>query len=103
MKIHKGDSVKLLGGRDAGKTGKVLHVDAKLGTIAVEGLNMVKHHSKPKRQGEKGQIINIPASFNVSKVMIVCPSCKAATRVGYRFEKDGKTKTRFCKKCNSAI
>lgn len=103
MKIHKGDMIKIMVGRDAGKTGKILRADSKANTVVVEGLNVLKHHSRPKKQGEKGQIVAIPASLNISKVMLVCPSCKQATRVGYRFEKNGEIKARFCKKCNSAI
>ncbi len=102
MKIHKGDTVQLMTGKDAGKSGKVLRADIKTNTVVVEGVNMLKHHAKPKKQGEKGQIVAIPASLNVSKVMLLCPSCKEPARVGYRVEKDG-AKIRFCKKCRSAI
>ncbi len=103
MKIHKGDTVQLLSGRDAGKNGKVLRIDGKSGMVVVEGLQLVKRHAKPKKQGEKGQVISVPSSFNASKVMLLCPSCKQPTRVGYRFDKNGEAKIRYCKKCNSAI
>ncbi len=102
MKILKGDTVKILIGRDAGKTGKVLRADSKNHSILVEGLNLLKRHVRPKKQGEKGQIISLPAPLNISKAMLLCPSCKKATRVGYRIEK-GDTKSRYCKKCNSVI
>ncbi len=102
MKILKGDTISVLSGKDAGKRGKVLRADSKAGTVVVEGLNLLKKHSKPKKQGEKGQIIALPAPLNVSKVMLLCPSCKKATRVGYRVEKEG-VKSRFCKKCNTTI
>ncbi len=103
MKIHKGDTIKVMVGKDSGKTGKVLRVDPKAMALVAEGLNLIKKHSRPKKQGEKGQLVSVPAPLNISKIMLVCPSCKEAARVGYRLEKDGSVKTRYCKKCNSAI
>lgn len=101
MKIRKGDIVKIMAGKDGGKTGKVLRVDSKGNKILVEGLNLAKKHRRPKRQGEKGEIVMVAKPLEVSKVMLVCPTCKKVTRMGYEFLA-GK-KTRFCKKCKSAI
>jgi len=101
MKIKKGDTVKILTGKDRGKTGKVIKVDPKSEKLIVEGLNLYKKHMRPKKQGEKGEIIKISRPMNVSNTMIVCPNCKQATRVGFRLEKDNKF--RYCKKCQSRI
>jgi len=101
MKIKKGDTVKILAGKDRGKTGKVIKVDPKSEKVIVEGLNVYKKHMRPKRQGEKGEIVKISRPMNVSNSMIVCPNCKRPTRVGFRLEKDNKF--RYCKKCQSRI
>ena len=95
--------MRIMVGKDSGKTGKVLRVDPKNMTVLVEGLNLFKRHSRPKKQGEKGQVVSLPGPLNISKIMLSCSSCKKATRVGYRVEKSGAAKVRFCKKCNSAI
>ncbi len=100
MKIKKGDKVKMLSGKDRGKTGKV--IKARDGKISVEGLNLVKKHMRPKKQGEKGQRIEVPRSVDISKAMLVCPGCGAATRIGYKLTDKG-VKQRFCKKCKQNI
>jgi large subunit ribosomal protein L24 len=69
--------------------------------ILVEGVNIVKKHQRPRREGEKGQIIEILKPFPVSKVKLICPNCKKATRVGYKII-EGK-KYRICKKCGQEI
>ncbi|MEK7464277.1 MAG: 50S ribosomal protein L24 [Patescibacteria group bacterium] len=101
MNIKKGDNVKILKGKDAGKTGKVIRVSEKDNKITIDGLNVFKKHSKPKRQGQKGEIVNVVRPLDVSNAQIVCPSCNKATRVGHRINE--KQKTRYCKKCNAAI
>lgn len=73
--IKKNDQVKAIAGKDKGKTGKVLRVFPDEGKVIVEGLNMVKKHSKPRKEGEKGQRIEVPGKINVSNVMLVCPKC----------------------------
>ncbi len=103
MKIKKGDTVKIMIGKDSGKAGKIMKVDASNLTIVVEGLNLFKKHMRPRKQGEKGQIVNLPRPLYISKVMLICPSCKKAARVGFRLEKDGEIKVRYCKKCQSSI
>lgn len=97
MKIKKGDTVLIIKGKDRGKQGKVIKVLPKENRIVVEGLNLVKKHVKPKRAGEKGQIIEVPAPLYVSKVKLICPLCKKPTKVGYTFVNDDKK--RMCKKC----
>ena len=101
MKIRKNDQVKILSGKDRGKIGKVLHVMPKNGKAIVEGLNLAKKHSKPRRQGEKGQRISIPAPLDLSNLMLVCPKCSKAARIGFKIS--GKNKYRICKKCQSEI
>jgi len=101
MKIKKGDIVEIIIGKDRGKRGRVLKVWSKKKKIIVEGLNLVVKHTKPRREGEKGQRVRIPAPLWLSKVMLVCPHCKKKTRVGFKFF-DNK-KARICKKCKEII
>lgn len=106
LKIKKGDTVKMLAGKDRNKTGKVLVVFPKEGRLMVEGANIVKKHIRPRRAGEKGQIVELPSKVPVSRVILVCPSCGKGTRVGLkRIEgADGKTsRERVCKKCSAVI
>jgi large subunit ribosomal protein L24 len=101
MKIKKGDTVKILTGKDSGKTGKILAVNPKKGKILVEGLNMFKKHRRPKKQGEKGEVIKISRPMQASNAMLVCPRCGQPTRIGYKIEANKKLRT--CKKCKSTI
>jgi len=101
MKIKKGDNVKILAGKDRGKIGKVLKVDPKEKKAVVEGLNLVKKHTRPRRQGEKGQRISVPAMVDASNLMIICPRCSKSARIGYKVS--GDKKYRVCKKCKSEI
>ena len=102
-KIHvrTGATVKIISGKDRGETGKVLAVSPKEGKVIVEGLNMVKKHVKPRRQGESGGIVDAESAIYASKVMPVCPKCGKATRVGHKIE-DGK-KVRICKHCGAEL
>lgn len=102
MKIKKGDTIKIICGKDLGKTGKVLSVLPKKGKVVIEGLNLRIKHVRPRRQREKGQRISFPAPMDISNVMLVCPKCGKATRVGYKILEDGK-KVRVCKKCGEII
>ncbi|MDD4332728.1 MAG: 50S ribosomal protein L24 [Patescibacteria group bacterium] len=106
MNIKKGDKVKVMSGKDKGKTGKVLQVFLSENRISVEGLNLLIKHMRPKRQGEKGQRIEFPAWINMSNVMIICPKCGKATRVGTQTtanDKGEKRKYRICRKCKQTI
>ncbi len=102
MRIKKNDVVQIISGKDKGKRGKVLRVFPKINKVLVENLNLLIKHQKPRRQGEKGQILKMPAPLHLSKVMLVCPRCHQKTRVGYRILADG-SKGRECKKCKSFI
>lgn len=101
MNIKKGDTVKILAGKDRGATGKVVNSYPLESRVAVEGVNVVKKHARPKRQGQKGEIVNVPRPFPASRAMLVCPNCKFPTRVGFRM--DGPRKVRYCKKCKATI
>jgi large subunit ribosomal protein L24 len=101
QKIKKGDTVLVVKGKDKGKKGKVIKVIPKESRIIVEGVNLVKKHLKPKRVGEKGKIVEIPAPLSWANVRLICPSCSKPTKVGFRFE--GEKKVRYCKKCNKSL
>ncbi len=106
MNIKKNDKVKILTGKDKGKTGKVLQVLPKENRISVEGLNLLIKHLRPRRQGEKGQRIEFPSFINASNVMLVCSKCGRPTRVGHQIIKvEGKKdkKVKVCKKCKDII
>lgn len=100
MKIKRGDTVKIISGKDRSKTGKITHVFFKENRIVVEGVNIHKKHSRPKKQGQKGQIIQMPMPIHVSNAMIVCPTCGKSTRIGVKTEKE---KLRVCKKCGGEL
>lgn len=102
MKIKKGDTVKAIAGSSRGKTGKVLRVFPGMERLTVEGLNMRKKHTKPKGQGQKGQIVEFPAALTVSNVALLCPRCGKSTRIAMRIQ-DGGEKRRACKKCGQDI
>lgn len=101
MKIKKNDTVKMLAGKDQGKTGKVTRSFPAVGKIIVDGLNVVKKHVRPRKEGEKGQRVELPRRIPVSNVMLVCPKCGKGTRVGFKIS--GENKARICKKCNAEI
>ena len=99
--IHKGDTVTIRTGKDRGKSGKVVKVFPKEDKVIIEGLNLYKKHVRPKRQGEKGEIVQVPRPLVISNVMFFCSKCDKGTRVGYKH--DGDTKVRFCKKCETTL
>ena len=103
-KVHvkTGDTVVVLSGKDKGKKGTVLAVSPSERKVIVEKVNMVSKHVKPRRMGEPGGIIKAEGAMYASKVQIVCPRCKEATRVGHKIYEDG-TKGRICKKCGEAL
>lgn len=101
MKIKTNDKVKILKGKDRNKEGKVIQVFPIAKKLVVEGLNIMKKHLRTKKQGEKGQVIELSAPLRVDNVMLVCPRCGKGTRVGYK--KDGDEKKRVCSKCKEFI
>ncbi|MBI4101434.1 MAG: 50S ribosomal protein L24 [Candidatus Nealsonbacteria bacterium] len=101
MRIKKGDTVLIISGKDRGKKGKVLTSFPKASRILVEGINLRKKHQKPRKAGEKGQVVEMPSPIYVSSAEIVCPKCGKAVRIGARME--GGKKFRICKKCAQEI
>ena len=111
MNIKKGDTVKILIGKDRGKSGKIFQIlqkDGKNTRAVVEGLNLKYKHLRARNEREKGQKIMFPAPVNISNLMLVCPKCGKATRVGYKVttektEIKKEKKQRVCKKCQAII
>jgi large subunit ribosomal protein L24 len=103
-KIKKNDEVKVIAGKDKGKTGRVLKVDRANGRIVIEGLNMVKKTMKKKKQNDKGGIAEVESPIHISNVMLLGKSGKPS-RVGYRFEGKGENrrKVRFIKKSGETV
>ena len=101
MKIKTNDQVLIIAGNDKGKKGKVLRSIPDKSRIVVEGIALVKKHVKPKKSGQKGQVVTAPRSINISNVELVCSKCGKATRIGHEVV-DGK-KYRVCKKCGAKI
>ena len=100
-KIRKNDTVKIIAGKDRGKTGRVVRFDRDDSRIVVEGLNMVKKAVRPKQQkSQKGGITSVEAPLPVSNVMILCKKC-GPTRVGFEV-RDGQ-KVRVCRKCGEQL
>ena len=102
MKVKVGDTVKIIAGKDKGKEGKVIKTYKKLDKVVVEGLNIVKKHSKPRTNQDKGGIFDVEAPIHVSNVMLSDPKTKKPTKV--KVEKDSKgKKIRISKKSNEKI
>ncbi len=103
-KIRKDDTVEVLTGEFKGKRGTVQRIDSKAGRVVVKDVNMVKKHQKPM-QGRAARtqvgIIEFEAPIDLSNVMLVCPKCSEAVRVGFRL--DGDEKVRVCKNCGEDI
>jgi|SRR3989338_4433768 len=100
MKIKTADNVKVLAGRERGKTGKVVQIlknkrNAQM-YVVVEGINLRKKHLRPKQKSEQGRVIELAAPIHASNVMVIDPGSKKPTRVGFKVE--GKTKKRVAKK-----
>ena len=99
LKIKKGDTVKIITGKDKDKEGKVLSVNVKKKTVIVEGCNMVTKHQRPNAQNQQGGIVNKEAPIDISNVMYLHKG--QPTRIGFRFE--GDKKVRFAKKTGETI
>ncbi|MFH1098341.1 MAG: 50S ribosomal protein L24 [Candidatus Uhrbacteria bacterium] len=102
MRIKKGDTVKILVGRDRGKTGKIIRIVSDRGAVVVEGANLLVKHLRPRRANEGGQRVQFPAPIPASRAMLVCPKCGKPTRVGALVLEDGK-KQRRCMKCKQTF
>jgi len=102
VRIKKGDTVKVLTGKDVGKKGKVLSVLPKDSRVFVEGINMATKHAKPRSRTQQGGLMHQEAPIDSSNVMLICNKCKSPTKVSKRIMEDGQ-KARFCKKCDEII
>ena len=103
MKIRKNDQVLVIAGRDRGKKGRVLSVNPEKSRVIVEGVGMIKRHTKPNPQKNvKGGIVQREASIHASNVMLVDPDSSAPTRVGYTVNNDG-TKSRISRKSGTVV
>jgi len=112
MKVRKGDLVQVLSGKDRGKQGRVIEADPRKRRVIVENLNVVKKHRRPRpmkdssRMGQTqiqpGGVFDIAAAIDASNVMLVCPTCNRATRVGYEYRdvKGRRTKVRVCRRAD---
>ena len=103
MNIKKGDTIQIITGKDRGKTGKILAVYPDRDRILVEGVNVYKKHVRPRRQGEKGEIVSLPRPLHASNSMLVCPRCGKSTRVGRRIDETGKAAVRYCRRCQGTM
>ena len=104
MKIKKNDIVKVMTGKDRGKTGKVLRTHPTEERIVIEGVRLVVKHVRARKGGERGQRLYLPGRMPIANVQLVCPSCSKPTRVGIRRNMSGlMTRERFCKKCNATL
>jgi large subunit ribosomal protein L24 len=101
MKLHKGDRVRVLQGKDRGKEGDVMRVIPKSNRVIVDGVNVAKRHQRATRATMQGGIIDKDMPINASAVAIVCPN-DGPTRIGYRIDDQGR-KTRICRKCGSDL
>jgi large subunit ribosomal protein L24 len=102
MKIRKNDTVLVIVGKDRGKKGKVRQALPKKDKVIVEGINMIKRHSRARGAARQAGIIELEAPLDVSNVMLVCNKCNKPTRVGFRFLDDGR-KARICRSCYEII
>lgn len=102
LHIKKNDMVKVLAGKDKGKTGKILRVYPARSRAIVQGANFTKKHAKRTRQEDQGGIIHREAAVDMSNLAVVCKGCNRATRVGVDILNDG-SKVRFCKKCKEVL
>jgi large subunit ribosomal protein L24 len=102
VQVRKNDSVMVIGGKERGKTGKVLRVLPDEHAVIVERLNMVKRHTKPRGPQQPGGIVEKEASIPASNVMIMCDKCNAPVRIGRKILADGK-KIRICRRCSEAL
>lgn len=101
MKLKLGDTIKVTLGKDRGRTGTIEKILPKKNAVIVKGINVYKKHLKSQGQDKPGGIIDITKPLSLAKVSLICPQCKAPTRVGY--QGTGRQKIRVCKKCQKPI
>ena len=100
LRLRKNDTVKVIAGREKGKTGRIIRIDRGKLRAVVEGLNMVKKAVKQKKQNQKAGITSVEAPIPIGKLAIMCKKC-GPTRIGYAI--DGDAKKRVCRKCGGDL
>jgi large subunit ribosomal protein L24 len=101
MKIKKGDEIKVIRGKDKGKSGKIEKAFPKMGKVLITNVNQYKRHLKARSEKQPSEIITITKPLPEENVVLICPKCHKTTRVGYKLQKN--MKVRICKKCKSEI
>lgn len=101
MHVKSGDNVMVISGRNKGQSGKIKIAMPKQDRVVVENVNIVKKHVRTMGN-RPGGIMEVEAPLHVSNVMLICPSCKKASRTGHRINDAGK-KVRVCKACNADV
>lgn len=101
-RLKKNDTVKILAGKDKGKSGKILFVFPDKGRVLVQGLNLIKKHIRRTREDQQGGVIQKESPIHISNLMVVCQKCGKPTKIGFNVLSDG-TKIRICKKCKELI
>ena len=102
MHVKKGDNVVVISGKDTGKKGKIIDVDAKNGRVFVDKINLISRHTKPTAGAPQGGIIKKEAAMDSSNVMPFCPKCEKGVRVKKQINPDG-SKTRICIICGTRL
>jgi len=100
--LRKDDQVEVIAGKDKGRVGKILTVNASTNKAVVERVNMIKRHQKATEANQQGQIVNKEAPIHVSNLQLICPECTKTGRIGKKSLDDG-TKVRFCKNCGESV
>ncbi len=101
--IRKNDNVLVVTGKDRGKRGRVLKIVPDKNRLIVEGVNLIKRHTRPNpAKNIKGGVVQREAALHASNVQLVCPECGAQTRIGHKVLEDGR-KVRICRKCEGVV
>jgi len=104
MHVHKNDTVLVISGNAVGKQGKVLKVFPDKNRVIIENVNIVKRHARPNQKNPQGGIVQKEGPISASNVMVICPKCSEATRIGHAHVTDVTTNRRktmrVCKSCN---
>jgi large subunit ribosomal protein L24 len=107
MKIHKNDNVIVIAGNSRGKSGKVLKMFRENGRVIIEGVNIIKRHSRPSQKNPQGGIVQKEAPIHASNVMVICPKCNKQTRIGRKAVMDTTTgrkqMMRVCRNCEETF
>lgn len=101
LKLKRKDVVMMMTGRDKGKSGEITRVLPAADQVIVEGIGVVKRHTKPSNKNPRGGILDITKPVSVSKVALICPACKKPTRIGYQINNGHKE--RICRKCKAVV